>query len=233
MQPTLQMPQNSGRPFVQFERRGVERRRPLDHPTEPGMLYVEDVDFVKVTPMGSRDIFERIAVDWFKSLEQKVSMGMESADNQQHFIRLYEAWKKGEELPLEGTPIKGWPLASKAEQQRCIELHLLTVENLANCNAEATNRLGMGGQTLRNRATEWLKARNETGPLVARLDAMQLVLERIEKRNSELEAENRVLRGMKNVEAVTPAPTVERPTPRPAVDDNLEDQAVDHELAQI
>lgn len=209
MQPQMPAAQ---RPYVAFERRAVEKRRPLDHETEPGMLYVEEEDFVKITPPGSKDIFEKNAKEWLDSLAWKVEQKIESMENMLYFRQLYDYWKKGEELPLEGTPIKGWPVATKAEQLKCIQLHILTVEALATCNQEAIMRLGMGGQALRNRAEDWLKAKNETAPLVARLGAQQVSIEALQKAVQELQAENRVLRSMTKVDGgVHAAPLAMQP----------------------
>lgn len=230
--------QQASRPYITFERRGIEKRRPADHPQEPGMLYVEEVDFVKITPQGSKDIFEKDAKEWFDQLAMKVHQGMEPMENQIHYQRLYDIWKTGQELPLDGTPIKGWPLATLAEQQRCISINLLTVESLANCNQEAIMRIGMGAQALRKRAEDWLQAKTETGPLVMKMEAQQVTIEALQQRLQTLEAESRVLKSLAKVDQVQPAG---QPAPSPMlvqeppeeVDPNLVGNAVDIELAQI
>jgi hypothetical protein len=50
--------------------------------------------------------------------------------------------------------------------------------------------IGMGAVSLIQRAKDFLEAKNDQGPLVARLDAMQSTLTRIEFENRELRDEN-------------------------------------------
>jgi hypothetical protein len=245
MNPQMQQPnmslQVATRPYVAFERRGIEFR------DDNGMVGVREIDFVKITPMGSKDIFEKSALEWLQNLREKVRMGIESLDNQLYYEKLYEYWKKGEELPVEGTPIKGWPLATMAEQSKCIQLHVLTVEGLAACNQETVTRLGMGGQMLRNRANDWLKTKNETGPIVARVESQQLTIENLMKRLETLEAENRVLKDIKGIASVHPvaplpvgytpprvaeAPEVDTGLIGDALEDAMDDLTVGHQSRQ-
>lgn len=85
----------------------------------------------------------------------------------------YAAWQKGEEIPLNGTPIKGWQLLSPAQQEAVIRANVLTVEDLAQINGESSTRIGMGAIGLRDKAAAWLKAAGGTGKLASEMAAVQ------------------------------------------------------------
>jgi hypothetical protein len=149
-------------PFVRFERRGVEdRNASLDQ----GRYVEKDVDMALVTPPGSRDIMVHSVEDWMKGLRRGVE---ESRLPQSWFDRYraqYESWRKGEELPVNGSPIKGWGVLSPAQQKNLIGLNILTVEDLAALNDEGVRRVGMGGVDLKNKANAWLRQLEDKGLL--------------------------------------------------------------------
>ena len=95
--------------------------------------------------------------------------------------RLYEAWKNGQELPPNGTPIKGWGVLSPAQQENLIHYRVLTVEDAAGMNEDIMRKLGMGAVEIKNKAKTWLAQLAERGPAT-----MQI---------AELQRENELLKG--------------------------------------
>jgi hypothetical protein len=59
-------------------------------------------------------------------------------------FRAYEAWKDGQEIPLNGTDLKNWPGVTPAQLKTCQAATIKTIEDLANANADAVRKLGMG-----------------------------------------------------------------------------------------
>lgn len=69
----------------------------------------------------------------------------------------YEAWKKGEELPLDGQPIKTWAALNKEQIARLIALGYYTIENLAACPDTTLAMIGLDGRYLRDLARKTLE----------------------------------------------------------------------------
>ena len=85
---------------------------------------------------------------------------------------MYERWKNGQEMPLNGTPIKTWSAISPAQIKNLIAIGILTVEDLANVNGEGLTRIGMGGQNLKKMATNWLETAADHGPVTLRVTVL-------------------------------------------------------------
>lgn len=161
-------------PYVRFERRPVEdRTRSL----ESGVYATKDVDFAIVTPAGSRDTVERVVEDWFTQLDRQARDGRVNPQWVKMYKEAYAAWQSGQEIPLNGTPIKGWGLLSPSQQENCIRCNVKTVEDLAQLNEDGQRRLGMGALDWRNKAAAWIKAHKAAGPLAAENAALKARVE--------------------------------------------------------
>ena len=108
------------------------------------------------------------------------------ADWAEKFRRMYELWKQGQEMPLEGTPIKGWGVISPAQQETLIRMHVLTVEQLAAITSEGTNRIGMGGIEMKHKAEAWLNTLKKAGR-----PTMEIAL--LRKENAQLKVNQELL----------------------------------------
>lgn len=145
-------------PWVMFERRAEENR---EASIQEGRYVAKDVDYVLITPHGSKDQVERVVSEWFEYMEQQVREERFEQDWLTKFKAAYANWKTGKEVPVEGTPIINWPLISPAQVRMLQDLHILTVEILSQANEETIRRLGMGGRNLVNKAQEFLKQQKE------------------------------------------------------------------------
>lgn len=164
-------------PFVRFEVRPVEDREAT---IEAGAVCYKDVNFALVTPAGSKDVHEAIAEEWLERLKGQAQSGRVPANWVTHFFSTYEAWKKNEEPPVDGTRLSHWPGLNKPQHDLLKQLKMQTIEDVAAMNEEAIARLGMGGRALKQRAQAFLDARN--GP------------EKAAERYAALEHENEALR---------------------------------------
>ena len=176
--------------YVRFERRAVEDRAAT---VEKGSIVMKDVDYAIITPVGTKDEIPREVKDWLPQVKQNCKEGRMPPHFEEHYTRLYEAWKKGEEPPVDGTPIKGWQLLSPAAQQNCIAANVRTVEDLAAANGEAKQRIGMGAEDAVQKAQSWLKASKDVGivtaanaALVAENTRLKVTVADLEKKNAEL-----------------------------------------------
>jgi hypothetical protein len=154
-------------PFIRFERRAREGR------DEQGLPKYVDQDFALVTAHGSKDTVEKVVAEWFPRLREEVRQGRFDPRWLAHYEAAYNAWKSGEDLPLDGLSVKMWPAASAGEVKALLAANCFTVELLAEANEEMIHRLGMGGRSLKQRAVDWQKAMKGHAPLVAQLDTLR------------------------------------------------------------
>lgn len=171
-------------PYVTFETRAVEDRAAS---LEKGHYVTKDLDYVIITPMGSKDRTERVVKEWFDQLEQQVIEGRFPRDWRKEFIEAYGAWKEGRELPLNGTAIITWPVASPAQVKQLLDARVRTVEDLAQANEETIAMLGMGGRALKDKAVSWLQSAGATGKATEELAAMRVANASLVERNAVLE----------------------------------------------
>lgn len=149
--------------YVRFEVRAVEDRAASE---KNGCYTTRNVEYALITPPYSKDCIEQEVKDWIKQLDDNVNAGRLPGKWRDHYKAAYEAWKKNEELPPEGCPIKGWPVLSPAQQQNLISQNIRTVEDLAAINDEGMKRYGMGALDLKNKAKAWLKSAASLGTVV-------------------------------------------------------------------
>ena len=147
-------------PFVKFVRVPVEDRVASQ---QQGRYVARDVDFVHVTAPYSKDIFKQEAADWFQNVEREAAAQRMAPQWLDQWKADYQRWKNGQEVPLRGTPIKGWPVISPAQQETLIHAGILTVEDLAGVNDEGIRRVGMGAVELKKKADSWLRTAEDKG----------------------------------------------------------------------
>lgn len=138
-----------------------------------GHYVPKEVAFAYITPQGSKDRFEQQATEWLEKQREAARQGRIPQAWYDHYKASYEAWLKGQELPVNGTPLRTWPPASKAQVNLLINIGILTVEDLANCNEEAIARMGMGGRALVELAQTWLLQAKQVGVPSMELDNLR------------------------------------------------------------
>jgi hypothetical protein len=183
--------QKARMPYVMFEMRAVEDRAAS---IEQGKFMTKDVEYALVTPMGSRDKMEFVYSEWIAQMRTEAENGRLPEEWLAAFERRYDAWKKQEELPVEGTALKTWPPISPAQIKNLATWNVFTVEQLAGANEELIRRMGMGGRALQQTATEWLKAAAGTGKIAMEVAGLKAKLEGLEAVNQQLLEQNKLLR---------------------------------------
>lgn len=173
-------------PFVSFETRPEEDRQAS---IEAGHYVTKDVDYALITPAGSKDRVERVASEWFVYLARQVDEGRFPATWLDAFKSKFEGWKKGQEVPVSGTSVRQWNVLSPSQCKNLLDLHILTIEDLAAANEESLARLGMGGRDLQRRAREWLAASGNVGQVAERAAALAAENEALKSRMAAMEAQ--------------------------------------------
>lgn len=209
-------------PFIMFERRAVEDRA---ESIAQGRYMAKDVDFVLITPHGSRDQIERVVDDWLQNMETQAKEGRLDPSWYKGYKAAYADWKDGRETPLTGTAINNWPVLSPSQVEMLRGLKVLTVEVLASANEELIKRMGMGGRVLVDKAKDFLatasdkgKVVEEIGDLRGKVESLTRSIEALTQTNQQLNAELAVYRSRENL--VAAAPTVEAITAGGLLDDD-------------
>jgi len=160
---------NSRPPYVMFERRAVEDRAAS---LAAGHYVSKDVDFAIITRPGSRDTLDKEAIVWLSEIREKGRMNAIPSTWFEAFNASYKAWKDGEEVPPNGTPIKGWPILSPSAQKDLIHAGIRTVEDLADMPDQELSVIGTGALSFKQKAKSWLAAAQDTGKLAEQMAAL-------------------------------------------------------------
>ena len=177
--------QQGGMPHIRFETRTEEDR--AESIAQERKVY-KDVDWIIVTPHGSRDSSENQAAQWIANKQSQAEQGNYDIEWVQKFRKMYELFKEGKELPVDGTPLAMLPhLFSPAEIANCKSLHVLSLETLATANEETIARLGMGGREMKNRAQEAVKHANTGSGEALKVSALQAENADLKTRVTDLE----------------------------------------------
>ena len=155
---------------VWFERVAIEDKAAS---LAAGRYVAKDVDYVNVTPAYSKDCFRSKVDSWLETVERDVQAGRTPERWMEHWKESYHRWQNGQEMPLTGTPIRGWGVISPAQQETLIRMNCLTVEDLADTNEEGMRRIGMGALDLRNKAKAWLATVADHGPVTIKMAELE------------------------------------------------------------
>lgn len=158
-------PEKQPRPFVRFQYRAAEIRN------QAGVAEFNDVAWALICPAGGKDVIEKPVATWLADLKAHADAGRIPPYWPREYKQAFEAWKEGQEIPVNGHPIKLWTALTPGQRETILGVNILTVEDLALANDEAVGRMGMGGNNLRTMAQAWMKDKNGPGALAAQLDA--------------------------------------------------------------
>lgn len=159
-------------PYIEFKVLTEEDR---DQSIATGSHKTKDIDYVLIMPAGDSKLkVERKVSEWLDQLQQKIRQGMGNPQHLEYFRSAYRSWKETQEIPLDGTPIKAWPVASASQVQNILSANIRTVEDLAQANEDALAKIGMGARALKDKAISWLSAASGTGKIAEENAAMKV-----------------------------------------------------------
>lgn len=150
-------------PYVRFETTVKESK------DENGHIVRQNVYYAHITPAGGKDEVVKIASEWIEELRRKGDTRgpFDQAANEysiwyERFSKGFEAYKKGEEMITDGTPIRASLAFMKSEIAQAEAAKIYSIEDLANCNEEAIQNMGVGGRALKAKAAEILKTKDSS-----------------------------------------------------------------------
>lgn len=163
--------------YVRFEVRALEDRALS---IQNGHYTTVDKDFAVITPHGTADEIPRVVSDWFTYLDQQIREERIPVKFVEYYKDAYAHWKKGEEMPLQGTPIKDWPPLSPAQRTNLLMARVYTVEDLAAANEATLGMIGMGARELKQKAENWLTSASSVGKMTEEISSLQISNKRLE-----------------------------------------------------
>jgi len=148
-------------PFVQFEEREMGFNEEASKTA--GRPIPRVVTLACITPHGSKDRFEKVADEWLKQIREQALRAQYPLEWANYFQAAYDEWKKGNELPREGTPVRTWPAVTKEQGVRLQALGLTTIEDLAQTPDGGLGVIGPDGRYLRDLAKSWINESKDKG----------------------------------------------------------------------
>ena len=141
-------------PFVRFEH--MEYGVDAEASEKAGRPIPKVVPFALIMQHGSKDCVEKPAEEWLAQIRQRAIDGTYNPQWAERYRLQYEEWKKGNELPREGTPVKTCALFNGEQAKRLVALGITTVEDLAQIPDQALGGIGLDGRVLRDMARTYI-----------------------------------------------------------------------------
>lgn len=148
-------------PFVRFEEREMGIDPKLSE--EAGRPIPRVLIMACITPHASKDVVEKPAEEWLEQIRAKALKGEYPLDWSTFFRAQFDEWKKGNELPREGTPIATWQMCTREQSTRLRAGSITTVEDLAVVPDSGLGMIGPDGRYLRDLAAGWIKEAKDKG----------------------------------------------------------------------
>jgi len=173
-------------PHLTFERKAV------DYKDEAGHNLSRDVYYVHIRQRGGKDEVTKIAEEWIEDLRVKAATRSDFDENAIQYNQwaekarlIFEAFKKGEEAPMEGRRLRDLMAFSPAEVKNCEQVQLYTLEQLAQATEVAIGFLGPGARGLKLKAQKMIEE-YESGKVAEENAALRLRLDELEQETIKL-----------------------------------------------
>jgi TPR repeat protein len=142
--------------------------------SKQGKACYDDIEYARLTPPGGNLI-----------VNKKVDEALIN-----RFRPQYEAYKRDEEMPENGTHVRLWPIITPAEVKRCLEAQVRTIEAVAEMNENCIQKVGMGARALKEKAINWLKSASEQGTVTEKMQQLKVEADDYRLQNEQLLARN-------------------------------------------
>jgi hypothetical protein len=112
----------------------------------------------------------------------------ENIEQAQYFIKCHEAWKKGEELAVDGLDIRKWPLISLAQCKSAQKQGILSVEQMATAEENVLQYIPQG-RKLKQEAQAYLEASKDTGKVAAQTAELRVENDELKRQMDQMRRE--------------------------------------------
>lgn len=148
-------------PFVRFEDK--EHGRNEEASKASGRHVPRVLTMIFVTQHGSKDEHSDVADDFIAKKRASAIMGNYNPDWVAQFQAKLDAYRKGMELPPDGTPVQTWSAINKEQQVRLKAIGYLVIEDLAQVPDSGLSQIGLDGRHLRDLARAWIAEGSDRG----------------------------------------------------------------------
>ncbi len=100
----------------------------------------------------------------------------------------YVAWQKGQEPPVEGTPLEVCAFVSKGQIDQLKMLHIRSAEDLAEANEPALEKIGMGARALRDKARAFVSANKGQAVIAEAMASKDAQISTLQQQIADLQA---------------------------------------------
>ena len=124
------------------------------------------------------DKFTRLeypAEEWLLRKRDEAIAGKTPPEWVERWQMQFKAWKEGEELPVEGQPVKTWAALNKEQIKRLVALGFVTIELLADVPDSELSVIGLDGRYLRDLARKTLEGSDNRKVLLELAESQQKV----------------------------------------------------------
>lgn len=136
---------------------------------EKGYEVPKMVTFILITPHGHKgDPMEFFADEFIQRKERESREGRYDQAWVSEFKKSLAAFKEGNELPRDGTPLITWDRILKQRREQLAKL-FPTVEDLAAVPDSSLGSIGLDGRVIRDLAKGDIQAKKDLSPLVKEL----------------------------------------------------------------
>jgi hypothetical protein len=171
-------------PYVVFETRAEEDRQAS---IEAGHMVYKNIDYVIITPRGSKDRIERVVSEWLAHIDKESRQDRFDPRWVSGYRASYKLWQEGQEVPPEGTALNQWPGLSPAQVKNFNNLNVRSIEDVAAANEETLARMGHGARDLKARAIQWLESSKSVGQVSEQISSLKSENARLIDRNTDLQ----------------------------------------------
>lgn len=178
-------------PYVTFTTETIED--PVRTKAEGRMCY-KDQDYAVSTVPGDKGNNIYKIETFFERKQEEARNGRVHPEWLTKWKHDYELYRAGQEIPEDGTPIKGWKLISGAQQAELLRINVRTVEALANLNDDGIRNFGMGALEMKRRAKAWIEQNQSKekdtlllADLMRQVESLTGTVRSLTEKNEELE----------------------------------------------
>lgn len=167
----------TGKPaYIQFH---TEARHLVAESKAQGRYVARDVDMVTVRQIGATDSVVFKVEQWLEQNKIDAEGGRLDPGHAAKYEESYRRWKSGQEMPVDGTPIRTWPVISPSQVEVLLRAGIRTVEDLSDLNDEGLRKIGMGAVEMKQKAKAWMAASQDKGKLTQDMAALQKTNEQL------------------------------------------------------
>lgn len=174
-------------PYVRFITEAV---KDTPRSIELGRNVTKDVDYACIRQVGSKDELKIKAGDWLTEIKRKSLEGTHDAyplEWVKQFEGAYDAFKNGQDGPINGTSVKQWALLSPSQAQNFISIGIMAIEDVANMTEDAMRLYGMGARELKEQAKEWMAGKEVAAVVQAENEELKKRIAEMSERLAALE----------------------------------------------